>query len=100
MLSKYIVSMHYEVIFSPEILQIPPLGSVNEHPSRMPAGRGMTPSFWGMLIGDTHNWITLHHVRTLSPVPEARSSARSREAYAFLAGHNKKVWEAKAAEGR
>jgi hypothetical protein len=58
MLSKYIVSMHYGVIFRPEILQIPPLGSVNEHPSRMPAGRGMTPSFWGMLIGDTHNWIT------------------------------------------
>jgi methionyl-tRNA formyltransferase len=57
-----IVSMHYGVIFCPEILHIPPLGCVNEHPSRMPAGRGMTPSFWHMLIGDTHNWITLHYL--------------------------------------
>jgi methionyl-tRNA formyltransferase len=57
-----IVSMHFGVIFCPEILQIPPLGCVNEHPSRMPAGRGMTPSFWHMLIGDTHNWITLHYL--------------------------------------
>jgi len=57
-----LVSMHYGVIFCPEILQIPPLGCVNEHPSRMPAGRGMTPSFWHMLIGDTHNWITLHYL--------------------------------------
>jgi methionyl-tRNA formyltransferase len=57
-----IVSMHYGVIFGPDILRIPPLGCVNEHPSRMPAGRGMTPSFWHMLIGDTHNWITLHYL--------------------------------------
>jgi methionyl-tRNA formyltransferase len=183
-----LVSMHYGVIFSPDILRIPPLGCVNEHPSRMPAGRGMTPSFWHMLIGDTHNWITLHyldegidtgpiisqgsveitpddtgatsshklsevghrifrealpsirngtapriphdqikgvkgsyyswkpwyariswdwpaekialHVRTLTPALEARSRSGSREAYAFLAGHKVRVWEAKAAQGR
>jgi methionyl-tRNA formyltransferase len=57
-----IVSMHYGVIFKRPILEIPPLGCVNEHPSRVPAGRGMTPSFWHMLIGDTHNWITLHYL--------------------------------------
>jgi methionyl-tRNA formyltransferase len=57
-----IVSMHYPVIFKPAILGIPPLGCVNEHPSRMPAGRGMTPSSWHMLVGDTHNWITLHYL--------------------------------------
>jgi len=57
-----IVSMHYPVIFKRPILEIPPLGCVNEHPSRVPAGRGMTPSFWHMLIGDTHNWITLHYL--------------------------------------
>ena len=55
-----IVSMHYPVIFKRPILEIPRLGCVNEHPSRLPAGRGMTPSHWHMLIGDTHNWITLH----------------------------------------
>jgi len=57
-----IVSMHYPVIFKREILEIPPLGCVNEHPSRLPAGRGMTPSFWHMLIGDDRNWITLHYL--------------------------------------
>ena len=54
------VSMHYPVIFKRPILEIPPLGFVNEHPSRLPAGRGMTPSSWHMLIGDARNWITLH----------------------------------------
>jgi methionyl-tRNA formyltransferase len=57
-----IVSMHYPVIFKRPILEIPPLGCINEHPSRVPAGRGMTPSSWHMLIGDTHNWITLHYL--------------------------------------
>ena len=57
-----IVSMHYPVIFKEALLDIPPLGVVNEHPSRLPAGRGMTPSFWHMLIGDTRNWISLHYL--------------------------------------
>ncbi len=57
-----IVSMHFPVIFRREILEIPPLGCVNEHPSQLPAGRGMTPSFWHMLIGDDRNWMTLHYL--------------------------------------
>ena len=57
-----IVSMHFPLIFSKEILEIPRLGCVNEHPSRMPAGRGMTPSWWHMLVGDDHNWVTLHYL--------------------------------------
>jgi methionyl-tRNA formyltransferase len=57
-----IVSMHYPLIFRPEILAIPRLGCVNEHPSRMPAGRGMTPSWWHMLVGDDLNWVTLHYL--------------------------------------
>ena len=35
-----IVSMHFPVIFKVELLEVPPLGCVNEHPSRLPAGRG------------------------------------------------------------
>jgi methionyl-tRNA formyltransferase len=57
-----IVSMHYALIFKEALLRIPPLGCVNEHPSRLPAGRGMTPAFWHMLVGDTRNWITLHYL--------------------------------------
>lgn len=57
-----IVSMHFPVIFIQELLAIPLLGCVNEHPSQLPAGRGMTPSCWHMLIGDDKNWITLHYL--------------------------------------
>jgi methionyl-tRNA formyltransferase len=57
-----IVSMHFPVIFGRALLEIPPLGCVNEHPSRLPAGRGMTPSCWHMLIGEDKNWITLHYL--------------------------------------
>jgi methionyl-tRNA formyltransferase len=57
-----IVSMHYAVIFNKELLSIPSLGCVNEHPSRLPAGQGMTPSYWHMIIGDPQNWISLHYL--------------------------------------
>lgn len=57
-----IVSMHYAVIFKKPLLSIPKLGCVNEHPSRLPAGQGMTPSYWHMIIGDERNWITLHYL--------------------------------------
>ncbi len=57
-----IVSMHYAVIFNKELLSIPSLGCVNEHPSRLPAGQGMTPSYWHMIVGDPQNWITLHYL--------------------------------------
>jgi methionyl-tRNA formyltransferase len=59
---ELIVSMHFPVIFNEELLAIPSLGCVNEHPSRLPAGRGMTPSFWHMLMGDSRNWISLHYL--------------------------------------
>lgn len=57
-----IVSVHYPVIFGKEILELPALGVVGEHPSRLPAGQGMTPSFWHMLRGDDKNWITLFYI--------------------------------------
>jgi len=59
---ELIVSMHFPVIFKEELLRIPPLGCVNEHPSRLPAARGMTPSCWHMLVGDKRNWISLHYL--------------------------------------
>lgn len=57
-----IVSMHYAQIFKEPLLRLPKLGCVNEHPSRLPAGQGMTPSYWHMIIGDDRNWITLHYL--------------------------------------
>ena len=57
-----IVAMHYGVIFKRPILEIPPLGCVNIHPTRLPWGQGKTPSCLHMLMGDERNWITLHFI--------------------------------------
>ena len=46
-----LVSMHYPAIFKPILLEIPSLGCVNIHPSKVPEGRGMTPSFWYLYLG-------------------------------------------------
>jgi methionyl-tRNA formyltransferase len=57
-----IVAMHYGVIFKRALLELPRLGAVNIHPTRLPRGQGMTPSCWHMLMGDDKNWITLHWI--------------------------------------
>ncbi|MFC1717499.1 methionyl-tRNA formyltransferase [Candidatus Poribacteria bacterium] len=57
-----LVSMHYPAIFKPAILDIPPLGCVNIHPSRVPEGRGMTPSFWYLYLGRDTAWTALHYL--------------------------------------
>ncbi len=57
-----IVAMHYGVIFKKPLLSLPTIGAVNIHPTRLPRGRGMTPSCWHMLMGDDKNWITLHWI--------------------------------------
>jgi methionyl-tRNA formyltransferase len=57
-----IVSMHYPAIFKPVLLEIPPLGCVNIHPSKVPEGRGMTPSFWYLYLGRDTAWTALHYL--------------------------------------
>ncbi len=57
-----IVSMNYPMIFKADLLEIPCLGCVNQHPSRLPAGRGMTPAWWHLLTGGEQSWITLHYL--------------------------------------
>lgn len=56
------VSMHYPAIFKRALLEIPPLGCVNIHPSRVPEGRGMTPSFWYLYLGRDTAWTALHYL--------------------------------------
>jgi methionyl-tRNA formyltransferase len=55
-----IVTMHFPVIFKKPLLELPPLGCVNIHPTRLPYGQGKTPACWHMLMGDDKGWITLH----------------------------------------
>jgi methionyl-tRNA formyltransferase len=57
-----LVSMHYPAIFKPVLLQIPKLGCVNIHPSKLPEGRGMTPSFWYLYLGRDTAWTALHYL--------------------------------------
>jgi methionyl-tRNA formyltransferase len=56
------VSMHYPAIFKSELLDIPNLGCVNIHPSKLPEGRGMTPSFWYLYLGRDTAWTALHYL--------------------------------------
>lgn len=57
-----LVSMHYPAIFKPVLLNIPPLGCVNIHPSKLPRGRGMTPSWWYLYLGRKTAWTALHYI--------------------------------------
>jgi len=57
-----LVSMHYPAIFKSQLLDIPNLGCVNIHPSKLPEGRGMTPSFWYLYLGRHTAWTALHYL--------------------------------------
>ena len=57
-----IVSMHYPAIFKPVLLDVPPLGCVNIHPSKVPEGRGMIPSWWYLYLGRKKAWTALHYI--------------------------------------
>lgn len=45
-----------------EILQIPPKGCINFHPSLLPKYRGATPVNWAIINGETETGITAHYM--------------------------------------
>ena len=55
-----VVSVAAPEIFKPELLAVPRLGCVNVHSGRLPTYRGMMPTFWQMLRGETAATITVH----------------------------------------
>jgi methionyl-tRNA formyltransferase len=55
-----IVSVAAPAIFKAELLGLPPLGCINIHSGRLPAYRGMLPTFWQMLRGESAITITVH----------------------------------------
>jgi methionyl-tRNA formyltransferase len=55
-----IVSVAAPEIFLPELLSMPRLGCINVHSGRLPAYRGMLPTFWQMLRGEAAVTITVH----------------------------------------
>jgi methionyl-tRNA formyltransferase len=57
-----IVSVAAPEIFREEILASARLGCINIHSGRLPAYRGMMPTFWQMLYGEAHATITVHEM--------------------------------------
>jgi methionyl-tRNA formyltransferase len=57
-----IVSVAAPEIFKRELLSIPRLGCINIHSGRLPAYRGMMPTFWQMLRGEPAVTITVHQM--------------------------------------
>jgi methionyl-tRNA formyltransferase len=55
-----IVSVAAPEVFSPALLAVPRLGCINIHSGRLPAYRGMLPSFWQMLRGEPAATVTVH----------------------------------------
>ncbi len=57
-----IVSVAAPEIFRDEILSTPRLGCVNLHSGRLPKFRGMMPTFWQMLGGESRATVTVHEM--------------------------------------
>lgn len=57
-----IVSVAAPEIFRREILQVPRLGCINIHSGRLPTYRGMMPTFWQMMRGETEITVTVHEM--------------------------------------
>jgi methionyl-tRNA formyltransferase len=57
-----IVSVAAPEIFKANLLGLPPLGCINIHSGRLPAYRGMMPTFWQMLRGERAVTITVHRM--------------------------------------
>jgi len=54
-----IVSVGFDHLVPPEVLNVPPVGAVNLHPSYLPHNRGKSPNVWP-LVKDTPAGVTLH----------------------------------------
>jgi folate-dependent phosphoribosylglycinamide formyltransferase PurN len=59
---ELILSVFSKEIIPPEVLAIPPAGTVNLHPSLLPAYRGVSPVFWCLAEGAPKTGATLHYV--------------------------------------
>ena len=57
-----IVSVAASQIFHDSLLAVPRLGCVNIHSALLPQYRGMLPSFWTLLNGETEGGVTVHYM--------------------------------------
>jgi methionyl-tRNA formyltransferase len=59
-----IVVACFPYIFPPALLQLPPHGCLNLHPSLLPAYRGPAPLYWQAHFGERRTGLTLHFLDT------------------------------------
>lgn len=57
-----IVSVAAPEIFKRELLESARIGCINVHSGRLPAYRGMMPTFWQMQSGEPHVTVTVHEM--------------------------------------
>lgn len=56
-----ILSAQYDRILKPDVIALPPLGTVNVHFAALPRERGMMPLVWAMAEGGPAG-VTMHHI--------------------------------------
>jgi len=58
----FIFSFYYRTMLRAEVLNIPRLGALNLHGSRLPRYRGRVPVNWAVINGETETGATLHYM--------------------------------------
>lgn len=56
------VISHFEKLIKKPLLEIPPMGFINLHPSLLPNYRGMAPQHWPIINGEKEAGISVHYV--------------------------------------
>lgn len=57
----YVLSIHYPYLFTPELLRLPKIGTLNLHPALLPYNRGWNTPSW-VIVDGTPAGATLHWV--------------------------------------
>lgn len=60
------VISHFERLIKQPLLDIPPMGFINLHPSLLPFYRGMAPQHWPIINGEKEAGISVHYVEELA----------------------------------
>lgn len=56
------VISHFERLIGKPLLEMPPMGFINLHPSLLPDYRGLAPQHWPIINGEKEAGITVHYV--------------------------------------
>lgn len=69
-ISKIIISYNPDLCFSvyfrniipKHLIELPPLGIINIHPSILPSYRGPAPTMWALIKGEKNSGVTMHYI--------------------------------------